>query len=86
LVFPPLTEETRKKLAKNTSVFVEDAKIQVRNARQDILKSWKKQKDDSELSEDELKKLETDLQTEVTAINKEIDEIAKKKVEEILKI
>jgi ribosome recycling factor len=86
LVFPPLTEETRKKLAKNISVFVEDAKIQVRNSRQDILKTWKKQKDDSELSEDDLKKLETELQNEVTAVNKEIDEKGKKKVEEILKI
>lgn len=86
LVFPPLTEETRKKLAKNISVFIEDAKIQVRNARQDILKAWKKQKENDELSEDELKKLETELQTEVTSINKEIDERGKKKVEEILKI
>lgn len=86
LVFPPLTEDTRKKLAKNISVFVEEAKIQVRNARQDMLKAWKKQKDDSQLSEDELKKLETDLQTEITAINKEIDERGKKKVEEILKM
>jgi ribosome recycling factor len=86
LVFPPLTEETRKKLAKNISVFVEDAKIQVRNSRQDILKTWKKQKDDSELSEDELKKLESQLQEEVTAINKEVEEKGKKKVEEILKI
>jgi ribosome recycling factor len=86
LVFPPLTEETRKKLAKNISVFVEDAKIQVRNSRQDILKTWKKQKDDSELSEDDLKKLESQLQEEVTAVNKEIEEKGKKKVEEILKI
>jgi ribosome recycling factor len=86
LVFPPLTEETRKKLAKNISVFVEDAKIQVRNSRQDILKAWKKQKDDNELSEDDIKKLETELQLEVTTINKEIDEKGKKKVEEILKI
>ena len=86
LVFPPLTEETRKKLAKSISVFVEDAKIQIRNSRQDILKVWKKQKDDSELSEDELKRLEIELQTEITAINKEIDERGKKKVEEILKI
>jgi ribosome recycling factor len=86
LVFPPLTEDTRKKLAKSVSVFVEDAKIIVRNSRQDILKVWKKQKEDSQLSEDELKKLESELQLEVTNLNKEIEEKGKKKSEEILKL
>jgi ribosome recycling factor len=86
LNFPPLTEETRKKLAKNVSLMMEEARIVVRNARQDILKTWKKQKDDSEISEDELKKLETELQTEVTELNKEIELIAKTKEADIMKV
>ena len=84
--FPPLTEETRKKLAKSASILSEEAKVSVRNNRQDVLKGWKKEKEDSLISEDELKKLETELQKEVDALNKEIEAIAKKKEEDILKV
>ncbi len=84
--FPPLTEETRKKLAKSVSVLAEEVKVSVRNNRQDILKTWKKQKEDSLISEDELKKLEVELQKEVEALNKEIELIAKKKEEDVLKV
>jgi ribosome recycling factor len=86
LNFPPLTEETRKKLAKNVSVLLEESKIIVRNTRQDILKTWKKQKEDSEISEDELKKLETELQSEVVELNKELETISKNKEQDIMKI
>jgi ribosome recycling factor len=86
LNFPPLTEETRKKLAKSTSVIAEETKVIIRNNRQDILKSWKKEKEDSIISEDELKKLETELQKEVDALNKEVESIAKKKEDDILKV
>ncbi len=86
LNFPPLTEETRKKLAKSVSVFIEETKIMVRNSRQDILKTWKRQKDDSLLSEDELKKLETELQKEVTDLNKELESIGKSKENELMKM
>ena len=55
--FPPLTEETRKKLAKSASILSEEAKVSVRNNRQDVLKGWKKEKEDSLISEDELKNL-----------------------------
>jgi ribosome recycling factor len=84
--FPPLTEETRKKLAKNVSVAMEEARIAVRNNRQDLLKTWKKQKEDSEISEDILKKLEEELQKEVTEINKELETIAKQKEKDIMTI
>jgi ribosome recycling factor len=86
LNFPPLTEDTRKKLAKVVLLAMETAKISVRNNRQDILKTWKKQKDDSQISEDELKKLETELQKEVDTLNKEIETIAKTKEQDIMKI
>jgi ribosome recycling factor len=86
LNFPPLTEDTRKKLAKSVSVFMEEARINVRGNRQDLLKTWKKQKDDSQISEDELKKLESELQIEVTELNKEIEQIAKNKEADIMKV
>ncbi len=86
LNFPPLTEETRKKLAKTVSIAMEDARIAVRNNRQDLLKLWKKQKDDSEISEDILKKLEDELQKEVTELNKELETIAKHKEKDIMTI
>lgn len=86
LNFPALTEETRKKLAKSANVLAEEAKVSVRNNRQDILKGWKKEKEESLISEDELKKLETELQKEVDSLNKEIEAVAKKKEEDILKV
>jgi ribosome recycling factor len=86
LNFPALTEETRKKLAKTASILAEEAKVSVRNNRQDVLKGWKKEKEDSLISEDELKKLETELQKEVDSLNKEVEAIAKKKEEDILKV
>lgn len=85
LNFPPLTEESRKKLAKNVSGLLEESKIVVRTNRQEILKTWKKQKEDSEISEDELKKLENELQQDVNTINKELETISKNKEQEIMK-
>jgi ribosome recycling factor len=86
LNFPPLTEETRKKLAKSVNVLAEEAKVSVRNNRQDVLKGWKKEKEESLLSEDELKRLEGELQKEVDSLNKEVEAVAKKKEEDILKV
>ena len=86
LNFPALTEETRKKLAKNVSVEMENAKIAVRNNRQDILKKIKAQKDNSEISEDMVKSLEEDLQKEVVELNKEIEVITKQKEKDIMTI
>ena len=60
--------------------------MSVRNNRQDILKGWKKEKEDSLISEDELKKLEIELQKEVDSLNKEVEAIMKKKEEDILKV
>src|SRR3990170_3976864 len=55
---PPLTEERRKQLVKQTGEKVEEARIALRNIRQDGLKDAKRKKDAKELSEDDLKRVE----------------------------
>ncbi|MBS9775083.1 ribosome recycling factor [Candidatus Gracilibacteria bacterium] len=83
---PPLTEERRKEVAKYAKTLAEEAKISVRNGRQDTLKDIKKADDNDELSEDEVKKYENDLQKIVDEANKKIDEKLKHKQEDIMKV
>ncbi len=83
---PALTEERRIDLTKVTKKIAEEAKVWVRNARQDSLKVIKKAEDNKEISEDEAKNLEKDLQKTVDEANKKIDEHLKKKNEDIMKI
>lgn len=83
---PPLTEERRKetvKIAKNMS---EEAKVWVRNARADSHKLISQAKDSKEISEDIAANYEKDLQKLVDDANKQIDEMAKKKEWDIMKI
>ena len=61
LVFPQLTEERRKELAKQVRKYGEDAKVAVRNIRRDAMDYIKKLKKDSEITEDDQKKAEKDL-------------------------
>ena len=83
---PPLTEQRRKDLVKIVKKIAEEAKIWVRNARQDSLKSIKRALDDKEISEDEEKQFEKELQKLIDNANKEIEEKAKKKSDDIMKI
>lgn len=83
---PALTEERRKELCKISKKFAEDAKVSVRTARQDSLKDIKVAKDWKEITEDDVKDLETKLQKMVDEANKKIDEITKKKDEDIMKV
>ncbi len=83
---PPLTEERRKEISKLAKKIAEEAKIWVRNARQDSLKTIKKAEEDKEISEDEAKNLEKELQKIVDEANKTIDEKTKKKQDDIMKI
>ena len=62
LVFPQLTEERRKELAKQVRKYGEEAKVAVRNVRRDAMDKFKKQQKKSEITEDDLKDLEKDLQ------------------------
>lgn len=86
LVFPPLTEETRRLRVKEISKLLEESKISVRNIRQDLLKVQKNLKDSGDISEDELKRFELELQKEIDQINKELESISNDKEAEIMKI
>lgn len=83
---PPLTEERRKMLVKQTGEKVEEAKIAVRNVRQDAQKEVKRKKDAKELSEDDVKRIEKQIDGSVSALNVRIDEMFKAKEKEILTI
>lgn len=81
---PPLTEERRKLLVKQTGEKVEEARIQLRNIRQDAFKEFKRAKDAKEMSEDDLKRAEKAIDDSMSRINTQIDTIFKDKEKEIL--
>lgn len=83
---PPLTEERRKEVSKIAKRLAEDAKISVRNVRADIHKAIKKQEDDKEISEDQARDTENDLQKLIDEANKSIDTHYKAKDADIMKI
>jgi ribosome recycling factor len=85
LNFPPLTEESRKEKAKIVNKLLEESKVEVRKERQDILKKIKHQKDEGEIGEDEMKRLEDELQKETEKTNKDLEALAKKKEDELMK-
>lgn len=86
LVFPQLTEERRKELAKQVKKYAEDAKVAVRNIRRDAMEKYKAQKKKSEITEDDLKNVEKDLQKLTDDYIKEIENIAGKKEKELFEI
>ena len=81
---PPLTEERRKQIVKQTSEKVEDARITLRNVRQDAFKEIKRLKDGKELSEDDQKRSEKAIDDVVTDSNNKLDSLFKEKEKEIL--
>lgn len=86
LNFPPLTEERRKELVKTVKKYSEEAKVQVRNVRRDAIEDYKTMKKNSEITEDDLKNAEKDIQTLTDKFIKEIDEITSAKEKEILEV
>ena len=86
LNFPPLTEERRKELVKTVKKYSEEAKVQVRNVRRDALEDFKKMKKNSEITEDDMKNAEKDIQTLTDKFIKEIDDITAAKEKEILEV
>ena len=86
LNFPPLTEERRKELVKQVKKYTEEAKVQIRNARRDALDSYKAKKKDGEITEDDLKGIEKDIQNLTDKYIKEIDNISADKEKEILEV
>ena len=85
LVFPELTEERRKQLAKDIRKKGEDAKIAVRNIRRDGNDEFKKMKG-SDVSEDEISELEDQLQKLTDKYVKEMDAAVEEKSKEIMKV
>ena len=86
LNFPPLTEERRKELVKSISKRGEEAKVAVRNIRRDALEGFKKQKKDGEITEDDLKDLETKVQKLTDRFVKDIETMVNDKEKEILSV
>ena len=86
LVIPQLTEERRKELAKEVGKYGENAKVAVRNIRRDALDELKKMEKAKEISEDELRTLEKDVQALTDASTKNIDGIVATKEEELLEV
>ena len=86
LVFPQLTEERRKELAKQVKKYAEDGKVAMRNIRRDGMDYIKKLKKNSEITEDEQKKAEKDLQDLLDKFIKKADEALAAKEKELMAI
>lgn len=86
LIFPQLTEEHRKNLAKQIQKMAEDARVAVRNIRRDANDDIKKAKKDGEMTEDEQKSSEKSVQDLTDTYIKQIDSITSKKEKEIMQI
>ncbi len=83
---PPLTEERRKQLVKQTGEKVEEVRIALRNIRQDGLKDAKRKKDAKELSEDDVKAVEKEFDRLMAQYQEKIDTAFKAKEQDILTI
>ena len=86
LTFPELTEERRKELVKDVKKKGEAAKVAIRNIRRDANDSLKKQQKANEISEDELKTAETDVQKMTDEFIKKIDVMIEDKSKEIMTV
>ncbi len=86
LPIPKLSEERRKEIIKIASEFAENSKITVRNIRRDTIENSKKEKKDSNLSEDELKKTINQIQKITDENIDKIDKILETKKTDILKV
>ena len=86
LVFPQLTEERRKDLVKQTKKYAEDAKVAMRNIRRDGMDYVKKLKKNSEITEDDQKKAEKDLQDLLDKNIKRVDSAYAAKEKELMSL
>ena len=86
LAFPQLTEERRKELVKLIHKYSENGKVAIRNIRRDAMDYFKKQEKKSEITEDELKQAEKDLQKLTDDSCKKLDELLAKKEKELMAV
>ena len=86
LVIPPLTEERRKEIVKNLHKYAEEAKVSVRNIRRDAIEDFKKQQKASEMTEDDYKICEKDVQELTDKYVEKVDKVLDVKEKEILEV
>jgi ribosome recycling factor len=86
LVFPPLTEERRKELVKAAKKIAEEAKVAIRSIRRDAIEHFKAQKKNGEITEDDLKDAEKDIQNITDKFIADIDKLLELKEEEIMEV
>lgn len=86
LLLPELTEERRKELTKQVRKYGEEGKVALRNIRRDAMDDFKKKKKASEITEDDQKELEKELQDLTDKRCKDIDELTVKKEQELMAV
>lgn len=86
LAFPPLTEERRKELTKVIKKYGEETKVAIRGVRRDALEDFKAKKKASEITEDDLKIVEKDIQNLTDKYVESIDKLVESKEAEVLEV
>ena len=86
LSFPQLTEERRKELVKQIRKYAESGKVAVRNIRRDAMEAFKKSEKAAEITEDDLKQAEKDLQKMTDDSCKKLDEMLASKEKELMAV
>lgn len=86
LIFPPMTSERRTELAKEVHKMTEEGKVALRNIRRDAMEKLKAQKKNGEITEDDVKDGEKEIQKITDKYVKEADSMADKKIKEIQEI
>ncbi|HEY5713889.1 MAG TPA: ribosome recycling factor [Candidatus Gracilibacteria bacterium] len=83
---PPMTEERRKDMVKRVSSLAEEARISIRHSREEARKNIKQAKDGGDISEDQQRDQEQEVQDKIDAANRTIEEVMKKKETEVMSI
>jgi len=86
LTFPVLNEERRKELMKQIRKMSEEAKVAVRSIRRDAVENFKKQKKNNEMTEDDLKDAEKEIQSVTERFIAEVDKVMAEKEKDIMEI
>lgn len=86
LVFPPLTEERRKEMVKQVKRMGEDAKVAIRNVRRDANDTLKKLEKDKDITEDELKRGEKEVQDVTDDFVDRVDQVIEEKEKDLMEI
>lgn len=86
LLFPQPTEERRKELVKESKKYGEDTKVAIRNIRRDFIDKYKKMQKNNEITEDDLKSAEADIQKMTDSYVKDVDGVISAKEKEIMAV